>query len=126
MLEKNMSFTLEKVVKENETAEKVASGALDVFSTPMLIAFMENTAFKLVEPHLENGLTTVGTAINMKHLKANLVGDKLRCTAKLVEIDRKRLQFQIEVTYEGEIVGSAEHERFIVDEKKFMEKLKNR
>lgn len=126
MLEKNMSFTLEKVVKENETAEKVASGALDVFSTPMLIAFMENTAFKLVEPHLENGLTTVGTAINMKHLKANLVGDKLRCTAKLVEIDRKRLQFQIEVTYEGEIVGVAEHERFIVDEKKFMEKLKGR
>lgn len=126
MLEKNMSFTLEKVVKENETAEKVASGALDVFSTPMLIAFMENTAFKLVEPHLENGLTTVGTAINMKHLKANLVGDKLRCTAKLVEIDKKRLQFQIEVTYEGEIVGVAEHERFIVDEKKFMEKLKGR
>ncbi|MGL5541954.1 MAG: thioesterase family protein, partial [Fusobacteriaceae bacterium] len=77
MLKEGMELVIEKTVNENETAAKVASGALEVFSTPMLIAFMENTAFQLAQGELSDELTTVGTSVNIKHLKANLVGDKL-------------------------------------------------
>ena len=63
MLKEGMNFTQSKVVKESETAAKVASGALEVFSTPMLIAFMESTAFTLAQKELGEGDTTVGISV---------------------------------------------------------------
>ena len=91
MLKEGMSLTLEKIVSENETAAKIASGALNVFATPILIAFMENASFELVQKELPTGETTVGTSVNIKHLKANLIGDKIKCVSVLEKIDGKKL-----------------------------------
>lgn len=124
MLKEGIILKQEKRVLESETASKVASGGLEVFSTPMLIAFMENTAYNLVQEYLECGDTTVGIAVNIEHLKANLVGDKIECIAKLEKIDGKKLDFDLIVTYNDEIVGRGKHSRFIVNIEKFVGKLK--
>lgn len=124
MLKEGLIFIQDKIVSDNETAAVLGSGGVDVFSTPMLIAFMENTAYKLVQEHLEAGDSTVGTSVNINHLKANLVGDKVTCTATLTKIDKKRLDFSVVVTYENDIVGEGTHSRFIVNLEKFLSKLK--
>ena len=124
MLKEGLNFKLTKTVDDSETAAKVASGALEVFSTPSLIAFMENTAFQCVQSVLDEGDTTVGISVNMKHLKANLVGDTVECDATLTKIDGKKLFFDITATSKGDVVGTAEHIRFIVNEEKFLSKLK--
>lgn len=124
MLEKGMTLTLEKVVNENETAAKVASGGLEVFSTPMMIAFMENTAFTLVEENLSEEDTTVGVSLDVKHLRANLPGDKLKCVATLENIDGKKLDFDVKVYFGDVVVGEGKHGRFIVNKEKFLNKLK--
>lgn len=123
MLKKDLSYTLEKIVNSSESAIKMESGGLDVFSTPSLIAFMEKTAFLSVEKYLDKENTTVGISVNVKHLKANLVGDKLNCIATLNEIDGKKLSFEILVIHEETIVGSCFHDRFIVNKEKFINKL---
>lgn len=123
MLKEGMQLIQSKVVNEGETAAKVASGALEVFSTPMLIAFMENTAFNLAQKELAEGDTTVGISVNIKHLKANLIGDELSCIATLEKIDGKKLDFSVKVLHGETVVGEGEHSRFIVNEKKFLEKL---
>lgn len=124
MLKEGMTLTQQKVVNESETAAKVASGALEVFSTPMLIAFMENTAFNLAQKELGEGETTVGISVNIKHMKANLVGDEVVCTATLEKIDGKRLDFSVKVLHGETLVGEGEHSRFIINEEKFLAKLK--
>lgn len=124
MLKEGMSLTLEKIVNENETAAKIASGALNVFATPILIAFMENTSFELVQKELPAGETTVGISVNIKHLKANLVGDKIRCISILEKIDGKKLEFSVKVYHKDTLFGEGKHERFIVNEEKFLNKLK--
>ncbi|RUA08506.1 MAG: dihydrolipoamide acyltransferase [Fusobacteria bacterium] len=126
MLKKGKIYSLEKVVSPSDTAIVVGSGGLEVFSTPSLIAFMEKTAFLCVEDMLEVGSSTVGISVNTKHLKANLVGDKLNCTATLTEIDGRKLYFEIIVTHNETIIGSSFHERFIINKEKFMDKLKKR
>jgi predicted thioesterase len=123
-LKEGMKLVLEKTVMPEDTAAKVASGALEVFSTPMLIAFMENTAFNLAQEKLESGDTTVGISVNIKHLKANLVGDLLKCEALLTKIEGKKLFFQVKVIFGEDIVGEGEHVRYIVDEKKFIERIR--
>ena len=113
MLKEGMSLTLEKIVNENETAAKIASGALNVFATPILIAFMENTSFELVQKELPAGETTVGIS-----------GDKIRCISILEKIDGKKLEFSVKVYHKDTLVGEGKHERFIVNEEKFLNKLK--
>lgn len=124
MLKEGMELVIEKIVNENETASKVASGALEVFSTPMLIAFMESTAFQLAQRELSDELTTVGTSVNIKHMKANLVGDKLECQAVLTKVDGKKLGFSVKVTHNGTVVGEGEHNRYIINTAEFLAKLK--
>ena len=48
---------------------KAASGSVEVLATPVMIAWMEEASLKLVQKELEEGLTTVGTEVNIKHLK---------------------------------------------------------
>ena len=110
------------VVTEQDTAKAVGSGGVDVMSTPRLVALMEHAAKDSVAPYLEPGMTTVGTALNIQHMAATPVG--MNCTAEstLIEIDRRRLVFEITAHDDVEVVGKGTHERFIVNSEKFVSK----
>ena len=82
-------------VTEEKTAQAMGSGTLPVFATPAMIALMENTAYKSVADELEEGAGTVGTLMNVKHVAATPVGMEVTCETKLIEVDRKRLVFEI-------------------------------
>ena len=125
MLEVGMKLELERVVSENDTAAKAASGSVEVLATPGMIAWMEEASLRLAQQELEEGLTTVGTEVNIKHLKGTLVGKTVKVLSTLKEIDRKRLVFDVEVIEDGVAVGTGSHTRFIIDTAKFYEKLKN-
>ena len=125
MLEVGMKYEIDRAVTENDTAAKAASGSVEVLATPVMIAWMEEASLKLVQKELEEGLTTVGTEVNIKHLKGTLVGKTVKILSVLKEIDRKRLVFDVEVIEDGIVVGNGTHTRFIIDTAKFYEKLKN-
>src|SRR5437868_14444157 len=74
------------VVHEN-TAAYVGAGGVEVFATPMMIALMENAAWRAVSDRLEEGDVTVGRLVNVQHLAATPVGQQVRATAELIEID---------------------------------------
>lgn len=124
MLKKGMTLSMEKTVLENETAAKVVSGALEVFSTPMMIGLMERVSFYLAQQELPEGETTVGISVNIKHLKANNIGDVVKCVSTLEDIDGKKLTFDVKVYHGDTIVGEGKHERYIVNAEKFLSKLK--
>ena len=126
MLEVGMKLELDRVVSETDTAAKAASGSVEVLATPVMIAWMEEVSLKLAQKELEEGFTTVGTEVNIKHLKGTLVGKTVKITSVLTEIDRKRLVFNVEVLEDGVVVGSGNHTRFIIDTEKFYEKLRNK
>lgn len=109
------------VVHEN-TAAAVGAGGVEVFGTPMMIALMENAAWQAVADQLDAGQVTVGTLVNVRHLAATPLGQKVRATAELVEIDRRRLVFKVEAHDEKQKIGEGFHERFIVDLERFLQK----
>ena len=120
----------EIIVTEEKTAKAMGSGELNVFATPAMIALMENTAYTSVAAQLEPGQGTVGTLMNVKHVAATPVGMKVVCETKLIEIDRRRLVFEVKACDEAGLIGEGVHERFIVDNAKFQSradaKLENR
>ena len=82
----------------------------------------EERAWRSVAGCLVPGEGTVGTKLNIEHLKATPVGMRVRCETQLVEIDRRRLVFQADVFDECEKIGTGTHERFIIDKERFIQK----
>lgn len=114
----------EKTVTMNDTAKVFGSGAAEVFATPMMIGLMEAAAMNAVKDYLPQGYSTVGTSVNIKHISATAVGKKVWAHAELIEVDRKRLVFKVDAYDEDKKIGEGTHERFIIDEQKFMGNLK--
>jgi fluoroacetyl-CoA thioesterase len=120
----NNSLTQTIHVQANQTATQYGSGLLEVFATPALIGLMENTAMKLIE--LPEGSSSVGTSINMKHLKASPIGEMIECTATIVAIEGRKYLFEVKATdSRGDLIGEATHERVVINIEKFMSKIKN-
>lgn len=115
------SVTLKKVVKPHDLASVVKSGSLDVLATPIMIAWMEEAACACLE--LEPGQTSVGIAMNVTHDKASPVGAEVEVTATIVNVDRKKISYEVKASCNGQMIGQGAHDRFIVDAKRFMDKL---
>lgn len=117
-----------KVVKVeyNMTAASMGSGLLPVFATPYLVAMIEATCKDSVQPYLSEGSGTVGTKVDIEHLAPSLVGAELVFESELIEVDRRRLVFRATAYDKDTLIGRGTHERFIIDNEKFMKKAEER
>ncbi len=113
-------------VTESNSASGMASGTLPVFATPAMVALLEGAAFESVQPFLEEGQSTVGTHLDIAHSSATPIGMAVTARTELVEIDRRRLVFKVQVVDGKGEIGSGTHERFIVDCEKFMSKARSK
>lgn len=121
-MELGIKGAAETVVVYENTAAAVGSGALEVFSTPSMIALMEKASRELVQPYLEEGQSTVGTCLEVSHVAASPIGAHIRAESTLVEIDRRMLTFEVKAYADGELIGEGRHQRCIIYAERFMEK----
>jgi fluoroacetyl-CoA thioesterase len=123
-MEIGQTFTKTIIVQDKDSARSLGSGGLDVFGTPAMIALMENTALLMVRTDLPTGSDTVGIEINAKHLKASPIGAEITCKATITAIEGRKISYTIEAKdSHGDTIGTATHDRFVVDMEKFMSKL---
>jgi fluoroacetyl-CoA thioesterase len=119
-LELGMTGEATTIVVHENTAAHVGAGGVEVFATPMMIALMEQAAWQSIADKLDPGYVTVGTRVNVRHLAATPLGQRVRATAELIEIDGRRLLFKVEAYDEQQKIGDGQHERFIVNLERFM------
>jgi fluoroacetyl-CoA thioesterase len=111
------------VVTDANTAAAVGSGGIHVFSTPMMVALMENAAMQAVQPHLAEGESTVGTVVHIKHMAATPLGMQVKAIARLDTVDGRRLLFTVEAFDGKEKIGEGTHERFVIQVEKFLSRI---
>lgn len=122
-LKEGLDYTSEVVVSDANSARHWGSGALDVFATPAMVALMENAAMNAVAPALAEGSDTVGTAVNVTHNRATGIGDTVRATATLKEIEGRKLVFEVLAFDSKGEIGTGTHTRFVVDRDRFLNRL---
>ena len=125
-LEPGMVYEESLVVEEQHTAAHLGSGGVRVLATPVMVALMEAAARSLVDPHLESGHMSVGTALDIKHLAATPMGMRVTARAELVSVEKRRLLFKVEAYDEREKVGEGTHTRAIINLKWFWDKLQTK
>ena len=123
-LEVGMRGDASLVVGEEQTAAAFGAGGMHVFGTPMMIGLMENASWRLIQPELAEGETTVGTLVNVRHLAATPVGGHVTATAELIEIDGRRLVFHVSARDDNQLIGEGTHERARVLLDRFLARIK--
>ena len=110
------------MVEREDTAQKIGSGDVPVLATPRLLALSEMATVQAVRPHLEPGLTSVGTRVELEHLAPSTVGTHVEITVELTEVDGRRLVFTFEARDRTRLVGRGTIERVVVDRERFLER----
>lgn len=122
MIKEGITGEASAQVTDDNTAVKMGSGTLPVFATPAMVALVEKAAWSSVADELEDGQSTVGTAMTLSHESATPKGLKVTAKTTLTAVDRRKLTFSWEAYDEAGLIGRGTHERFIVTDEKFVAK----
>ncbi|MBX2869591.1 MAG: thioesterase family protein [Acidiferrobacterales bacterium] len=102
----------------------------EVFATGFLVGFLEWACLNAVIPHLEwPEEQTVGTHVNFSHEAATPAGLEVTAKVELIEVDGRRLVFEVEGYDEHGLISRGMHERFVIDKSRFdhaLEKKRNK
>lgn len=110
------------LVTAENSAANMGSGLLPVYATPAMIALIEKAACESVLPYLDEGCGTVGTELRVKHLAATPLGMTVTAKTELAAVEGRKLTFKVEAFDEAGKIGEGEHERFIIQNEKFLAK----
>lgn len=119
----------ECLVNESMLATAVGSGDMDVYATPMMIAFMEHVSYSLLQEQLMDEFTSVGIHVDVAHKAPTPCNMKVRVIATVIEVSKKIVSFKVEAYDEKGLIGEGIHKRYIVEKEEFqskaMQKIKN-
>jgi enoyl-CoA hydratase len=85
-----------------------------LFSTPSMIMLMERSAREALRPFLEDGEESVGVEVQVEHTGAAALGSTVRGVAKVVEIDGRRVGFEVQAYVGDREIGRGKHRRALV------------
>jgi fluoroacetyl-CoA thioesterase len=115
---------LQRTVTDDDTARALGSGDLEVLATPRLLAWCEAATVAALADRVDATRTTVGTRVELEHLRASRVGSGVDVQAELVHVDGRLLRFDVAVTdAAGVLVGRATVTRVLVDRERFLSRL---
>jgi fluoroacetyl-CoA thioesterase len=87
---------------------------IPVLSTPGMIELMEGVCKDLVQDLLPPGFITVGYEVHVKHKAAAAVGAQVKVRCSVIEVDGRRLLFEVSVTEGEKMIGEGRHRRTII------------
>ena len=112
-----------ETVVESLLATRLGSGSVEVYATPAMVALMESAAVAAIEPLLPAGQSSVGIALDIKHLAATPPGQQVRARAEVIGVDGRKVTFQVQAWDEQERIGEGTHTRFVIDVARFMQRV---
>lgn len=75
-----------------------------------------------VSDHVSQGLTTVGTSVQVNHLAPTAVGHRVTAEATLEKVEGRRLTFTVSANDDRGLVAVGKVTRVVVDIDRFLEK----
>ena len=94
-----------------------------VYATPRMVSDVEYACRDFLLAHLDPGEDSVGAHVSIDHLAATPLGLTVEISAKVVEVDRRKVTFEFSVRDPIEECGRGKHVRFVVETAKSRERL---
>jgi predicted thioesterase len=94
-----------------------------VYATPRMVSDVEYACRDFLLSHLDAGEDSVGAHVSIDHLAATPLGLTVEISAKVVEVERRKVTFEFTVHDPLEQCGRGRHVRFVVETAKSRERL---
>ena len=117
-----LSSAIRYQVKDASTSRQLGSGSVDVLATPEMVRLMEVAAVAALTDQLPPDYTSVGTLLDITHIAPTPVGLGVQVSATLVEVQGRRLRFEVVAHDDVEEIGRGTHERVLVEVEGFVER----
>ena len=114
-------FEFSRTVTEEMSARHIGSGTVGVLATPAMISMMEGASMQCAQPYLEEGRTTVGYVVNIRHLAPTAIGATVTSRSTISAIDGRRITYQVSCFEGGKKVGDGEHVRVVIESGTFVQ-----
>ena len=114
-----LTGSVEILVGTRDMAPHVGSGKVKVLATPVMVSLMEEAALNAVEGLLPPGHQSVGTRLDITHVKATPVGLRVTAHAEVTRVEGRRITFRVWADDEKERIGEGTHERIVVEVAQF-------
>ena len=111
-------------ITPERSAITLGSGTLDVLGTPAIAIMVEQICRGMVDPLLEDGQTTVGSKLNIRHIAPTPVGDVVRLQAEVISFEKNTIIFEVKIWDSVELVGEVNHHRVIIDVDRFLKRVR--
>ena len=119
-----LTASAELLVGDYDTATAMGSGDVPALATPRLLALVEAATVAALAGNLGAHETSVGTQVNLEHVRATGIGGRVVAHAELVGVDGQLLRFTVRAEdVEGLLVGRGEVTRVVVDRERFVSRL---
>jgi predicted thioesterase len=115
-----------ETVVESLLATRLGSGSVEVYATPAMVALMESAAVAAIERLLPEGQSSVGIALDIKHLAATPPGQQVRARAEVIDVEERKVMFKVQAWDEQELIGEGTHTRFVIDVARFMQRVQSK
>jgi fluoroacetyl-CoA thioesterase len=126
-IEPGLTGEMTLIVQESDTARYSGGESLPpVFSTPRVIGLLERTSHNTILPFLTEGQGSVGAVVNIRHLAATPIGFTVRTRAEVLEVEGRRVKFKVEAWDDLEKIAEGEHERYIIDMGRFIDRVEKK
>jgi predicted thioesterase len=112
------------VVEQKHVIEFATDGMPAVLSTPNLIGLLERTARQTLAPFLEADERSVGAEVELRHFAPP--GQRVTCTARVIQVEAKAVSFQIEARDEHELIARGFNKRAIIRVGSFAERVQRK
>lgn len=126
MSEAPATSTLTFTVGPDDTALALGSGDVPVLATPRLVAWLEAATCAAVAAAglLGEGATSVGTAVQVQHVRATGVRGTVTATATVAQVQGRAVTLEVAaVDGTGEVVAHGTVSRVVVDRDRFVAKV---
>lgn len=121
MIEVGMTATIEFTADAATTAIALGSGDVPVLGTPKVVALVEEASVAAIAAGLDDGATSVGTAVAIDHRAPTAVGSRVAASATVEAVSGRIVTFAVAVTEGDRSVASGTHSRVIVDRGRFLD-----
>jgi len=128
-----LSYTHQFVIPDSKTVPSLYPESYEfkqmpkVFATGYLVGFLEWACILCINPHLNwPEEQSVGIHIDISHVAATPPGFKVQAAVTLLEVDGKRLLFEVEAHDGVDLISAGQHQRYIIEKNKFDQRLEEK
>ena len=121
-IEPGLAYSFTITTDAAHSAEAFGNAEVTVLGTAALIGLVERAAERCASACYDRGEASVGTGVHIRHVAPAPAGALVEVRARLVQVNRRKLGFDVEVAWQDDVLMIGTHDRAVVDLDNFLER----